>query len=378
MIGIRDRSWRGQPVRERTEREGARGRVGRADVWLVWLLAASVAVFLTSNPLYLATACLGALMVCTSLPWRSQQSFYDLAVKLVLFFALLSIPFNLLTGGRGPTLLFELPSLTFPDWFGGVTLGGAVTLESLLYALERALRVVALLLFAAAFNLAVDHYRLLRLLPPGLRQLGIVLTVAVMLLPQLVRQSKSAVEAQRLRGRKATGLRSVAALAVPVLGASLERSVQRAESLDARGFGRVPVSSSARRLAKAAASVAGAALLGAGSFVYFYYSAPAVAALLLLGGTALVAVAFWGGGDESSFYVKEMWDGADFAIAGSALLAPLMLLALRVLDAAGVGYSPFPEASFPAFHPLAVAAFLLLPAPALLMLSTKDEESDRG
>lgn len=372
MIGVSDQSWRGRSTGEGAEREGGHEGVGRADVWLAWLLAASISVFLTSNPLYLATACLGALMVCASLPQRSQRPFYGLAVKVVLFFALLSIPFNLLTGGSGPTLLFELPSLTFPEWFGGVTLGGAVTLESLLSAVERALRLVALLLFATAFNLAVDHYRLLRLLPPGLRQLGIVLTVAVLLLPQLVRQSKAAVEAQRLRGRRAMGLRSVAALAVPVLGASLERSVQRAESLDARGFGRTPATSSARRLAKGAASVTGAAFLGIGSFVYFYYSAPAIATVLLLGGTALVAAAFWSGGDESSFYVKERWNGVDLAIVGSAVLAPLTLLALRVLGAAGVAYAPFPEASSPAYHPLAVLAFMLLPAPALFMLSTKD------
>jgi energy-coupling factor transport system permease protein len=350
----------------------------RADVWLVWLLAASVVVFLTSNPLYLAAACLVALTVCTSIPQRSQQPYYGLVVKVALFFALLSVPFNVLTGSVGPTVLFEFPRLTFPSWFGGVTLGGAVSLESLVAALERAMRLVALLLFATAFNLAVDHYRLLRLMPPSLRQLGIVLTVAVLLLPQLVRQSKSSVEAQRLRGRRVAGLRSITALTVPVLGASLERSIQRAESLDARGFGRASFSSTAKDVARAALSVAGAGLLGVGSFAYFYWGgSSALTALLLLLGTALVAIAFWsGGGVKSSSYAKEAWRPADTLIAGCALLAAIALLVLRILGGAGVGYTPFPQVSLPAFHPLAVFALLLLLAPAALSVTKRREEFD--
>jgi energy-coupling factor transport system permease protein len=355
------------------------GSILRADAWLVWLLAASVAVFLTSNPLYLATACLTALAVCASLPQRSQQPYYGLVVKVALFFALLSIPFNLLTGSTGPTVLFELPRLTFPSWFGGVTLGGAASLESLLSALDRALRLVALLLFATAFNLAVDHYRLLRLLPSSLRQLGIVLTIAVLLLPQLIRQSRAAVEAQRLRGRRVAGVRSIAALTVPVLGASLERSIQRAESLDARGFGRPSVSSPAKNVARAASSVVGAGLLGIGSFIYFYYDEVSViTALLLLSGTALAAIAFWSGGagGESSSYVKEAWNSPDIMITGSALLSVALLLLLRIVDSAGVNYLPYPEASLPAFHPLAVLPFLVLLAPAALAPSARSEHVD--
>src|SRR4030042_1431365 len=91
----------------------------RAGARPAWLAAASIAVFLTSNPLYLATACLVGLTVYASIPGNARQRVYGLIIKVGLFFALLSIPFNLLTGSAGPTVLFELPRLTFPGWLGG-------------------------------------------------------------------------------------------------------------------------------------------------------------------------------------------------------------------------------------------------------------------
>jgi energy-coupling factor transporter transmembrane protein EcfT len=73
----------------------------QAEAWLAWLLAASIAVFLTSNPFYLATACLVGLVVYESLPRGRRRRAYGLVVKIGLFFALLSIPFNVLTGSSG-------------------------------------------------------------------------------------------------------------------------------------------------------------------------------------------------------------------------------------------------------------------------------------
>ena len=103
---------------------------------------------------------------------------------------------------------------------------------------SRALRLVALLLFAAAFNVGVDHYRLLRLVPrraPAARRR---------------RDRRGAAAAAGLRaGPGASPRRSdcagggcgacgdAGAFVVPVLAGALERSIQRAESLDARGFG---------------------------------------------------------------------------------------------------------------------------------------------
>jgi hypothetical protein len=81
-------------------------------------------------------ALLVALTVYASLPPNSKQRAYGFIIGVGVFFALLSIPFNLLTGSSGETDLFTLPSLSFPDWLGGVVL--LVSPPTALFAAERA------------------------------------------------------------------------------------------------------------------------------------------------------------------------------------------------------------------------------------------------
>jgi energy-coupling factor transport system permease protein len=355
----------------------------RTSAWLAWLAAASIAVFLTSNPLYLATACLVGLTVYASIPGNARQRVYGLIIKVGLFFALLSIPFNLLTGSAGPTVLFELPRLTFPGWLGGVTLGGAGTAESLLYATDRALRLIALLLFAAAFNVGVDHYRLLRLMPSALKQMGVVITVSVLLIPQAIGQTRAVMEAQRLRGRAVGGLRSLAGLTVPVLAGALERSLQRAESLDARGFGSLDPSAKGRNRWAVLLSVGGLGLAAGGAFAYFYYGGTTLAAgAAMASGFVLAAFAVraQGEGAGTSRYSHEPWTGRDGLIVGCALLSTALLILLRLLDTGDATYIPYPSVTTPAFHPLGALAFLLLLAPMLASAArngrNREDEND--
>ena len=343
----------------------------QAEAWLAWLLAASVAVFLTSNPFYLALACLAGLVVYESLPRGQRRRAYGLIVKIGIFFALLSIPFNVLTGSSGATAVVELPRLSFPGWLGGVTLGGDVTAESLLYAASKAMRLVALLLFATAFNVGVDHYRLLRLVPPALRQLGVVVTVAVLLLPQAFAQGRAVAEAQRLRGHRMRGLRSAGAFVVPVLAGALERSIQRAESLDARGFGSRPAGESTSLRAKALVVVS-VALMAAGLAAYLYYRdspLPAVAAMAGAAVTALLATRARGDAATTTRYSREALARPSTVVMACAALSVALLAGTRAVGAGGVAYYPFPTATVPELNPLAVVAVLLLLAPALFVVA---------
>jgi energy-coupling factor transport system permease protein len=339
--------------------------VVQAEAWLAWLVAGCVAVFLTSNPFYLATACLAGLVAYESLPGGQRRRAYGLIVKIGLFFALLSIPFNVLTGSSGSTALVDLPRLSFPGWLGGVTLGGQVTAEAALYAAGRALRLVALLLFATGFNVGVDHYRLLRLVPPALKQLGVVATVAVLLLPQSFTQARAVAEAQRLRGRRLRGLRDAAAFAAPVLAGALERSISRAESLDARGFGSAPRGDATGVWAKALVMLA-AGLAGAGVCLYLHRGENALPALALMVGAgvaAMLAVRTRGGGVEATRYSREPLARSSAVIIACSAAALMLLLALRVAGAGGIAYYPYPTAMTPELNPIAVLAFLLFLAP---------------
>jgi energy-coupling factor transport system permease protein len=350
----------------------------QAEAWSAWLAAASVGVFLTANPLYLATACLVGLVVYSSLPSRRRRGAYGLILKIGLFFALLSVPFNVLTGSSGATTLLELPRLTFPSWLGGVTFGGDATLEALLYATSRALRLIALLLFATAFNVGVDHYRLLRLAPRALRQLGVIVTVAVLLLPQAFAQARAVGEAQRLRGRRLRGVRDAGAFVVPVLAGALERSIQRAESLDARGFGSGPVEMGRTTRLLTTAAIA---LLAGGVSAYAYdrhYALPAFVAVAASAAAAMLALKTRGRRVETTRYSQERPAMSSAVVAGCALLSLLVLAALRVLGAGDIDYFPYPTATMPQFSPVVLLAVLLLLAPAFCTTASGGDADEGG
>jgi energy-coupling factor transport system permease protein len=62
--------------------------------------------------------------------------------------------------------------------------------------------------------------------------------LATRLVPTLERDATGLVEAVRGRGLEITGLRSRAGLVSPLVAGSLERALNLAESMEARGFGR--------------------------------------------------------------------------------------------------------------------------------------------
>jgi energy-coupling factor transport system permease protein len=342
----------------------SRGSGGlHAGAWLAWLLAVSAFVFLTSNPLYITLALLAAagayLAVRDTAKGRAMTPFVVLGLAL----AALSVTFNLITGSNGETVLLALPSLTFPDWFGGVTLGGNVTAEQLVTAGTRALSIGSLVLAAAAFNGGVDHFRLLRLAPRGLSQVMAVFTIAALVVPQGFAQAKAVAEGRRLRGREGRGLCALPALVLPVLQGALERSVQRAESLDARGFG----GGAAGSRWTALLGVGGLGLAAWGAFAHFYYGAAVLPSLAMAIGLALVAAMLYAGGARRRAFLRtDPLTDRDWLLLACAALSLALVLALRLAGAGDVTYLPYPDLAWPAFHPAGAVAAVVLLAPALL------------
>jgi energy-coupling factor transport system permease protein len=342
--------------------ERAAGRALHPGAWLCWLLGGSASIFLTSNPLYLSLGFLAAVAVYlaagASTKGRALQPFVLLGIAV----ALLSVPFNVLTGSAGATELARLPALRSPGWFGGVTFGGAITAEALVTAGGRALTIATLVVLAAAFNARIDHFRLLRLAPRALSQLMLPLTIAVMIVPQTVAHGRSVAEARRLRGWPERGVRMLPFLLLPVLRGALERSVQRAESLEARGFGRGAV---APDWWAPWVGALGVGLSAWGAFAHFYYGAGAVAAATMLAGVLVVgAVLVRSGGTGPNGLRRERWTTPDMLVAGTALLTLALVFLLRLSGAGDADYLAYPQVSAPAFHPAGAAAFLLLLAPA--------------
>jgi len=341
---------------------------GEADAlhpltWAAWLGAALAMVFLTSNPLYITIMGLAALLVYVSNRRREQRAMdYLLAGGVAL--AALTVPLNLLAGSSGATEIVALPSATLPRWLGSVTFGGDVTAESLVHAAGQAAGIATMMALVFAFNASVDHFRLLRHVPAGLAQLGIIITIGLLLIPETLTRAAALRESRALRGHRAGGGGATLAMALPLLSSALERSVQRAESLDSRGFGRL---ARRRGVVETLLAVAGVALAACGAFWAYYADAPALPlAAMAAGGAIVVAVVVRQGADSAAVRLPSpTMSAGDAVVVGACALALAVFAVSQALDAGGLTYMPFPEITAPSFSAIPALACLLMAAPAL-------------
>lgn len=330
--------------------------------WAAWLGCGLTMILLTSNPLYVALIALSALVVYAS-HRRAGRRAIDVLLVGGVALALLTIPLNLVTGSTGATTVFDLPSLTMPGWLASVTFGGPVTAESLTYAAIHALAIAGILALVCAFNVSVDHFKLLKYTPPGLAQLGIIVTISLLLVPETLRRILTLAESRTVRGYESR-LRSIPGLLLPILAEALERSVQRAESLDARGFGRLAAPPNAFETIAAVACVGIAAVSG---FWYYYYPSDhlASAAVTVIGAAGVAAIA-WRQARRSATtrLMLPRVSPADRIVLGASLVGAACLALSRIFAVGSVAYLPFPSVSAPQFHPLPAVACLLLVIPA--------------
>ncbi|HYS03103.1 MAG TPA: energy-coupling factor transporter transmembrane protein EcfT [Candidatus Eisenbacteria bacterium] len=193
--------------------------------WCAWALAAIAAALVERSP-YLQLLLLAILLTV----WIAAR--HDRSIgywRAVLALGLLPILFSLVFSRFGTHVLFRLPK-DLP------VIGGAWTLEAALYgASTGAALLLAMLVFAVAQS-TLRTADLLAVLPRPLYRLGTLVALALALVPQALASLQAVSDTRRLRGLR-SGWRTALGLLLPVLLTTLERALQYAESLDARGFG---------------------------------------------------------------------------------------------------------------------------------------------
>ena len=112
-----------------------------------------------------------------------------------------------------------------------------VTREELRIGLFQGLRLTAVALAFAAYALLLDHDRLVQAAGFARRSV-LAVALATRLVPTLERDASGLSEALRGRGVEVTGVRGRATLLAPLLAGSLERALNLAEAMEARGYGR--------------------------------------------------------------------------------------------------------------------------------------------
>lgn len=334
--------------------------------WTAWLAAAALPALSTRNPLYLSLILLAVSITYAALGRRNPTArSWSAFIRFGALLWLLTIPFAMLTSHVGTIILFRLPR----DW---PIIGGPITGEALLYGLTGGLALIALLLIFATFNIAVDQARLLRLTPGFLYQAGVVAGIAVAFVPTMVATWQSIREAQQVRGHKVRGVRDLLPLLLPLLVTALERAMNLAGSMEARGFGgQVLVVTPRQRLAHQLALLGGLALVGLGLAINaFWPQLVIVGSLQLAGGLALMVWSFWDVGRRSrrTRYRRWPWTRLDVVVIVLGAVGVSAWLAVMFLRANWLHYYPYaPYSPWPRFSPVVGAVLLLLAVPGLLL-----------
>jgi energy-coupling factor transport system permease protein len=334
--------------------------------WWAWAACLSVAAMQTSDPNPFLLLLIGAVACFVAASCRSNSpssASLGLFLRIAVIVIVIRVAIEILFGQRGIPghVLFTLPRLPLPTWAAAVSIGGAVTLESILTALVLGLQIAVILVSFGAANSLVSPYRLLRCLPAVLYETGVAVTVALSFTPELIETISAVRQARRLRGIPTTGLRGLRGVAVPVLEGALDRSLQLATSMDARGYGRrtasgrgvhaVAVGATALGLLLAAVGMYG--VIDAGSLFGLGLPIVAVAAVL-----CAVGLTVGGRLTDRTRYRPDRWGAQEWTIVGSGLVAVGSMVLAHALNVPGMEVS---------FVPLHAPPLPLLPVGGILV-----------
>ena len=334
--------------------------------WWAWALGLATAASRTSNPLLLLLIIgVAGWVVARRRPDAPWSRSYAVFLKLGLVVVGLRVVFEVVLGsGIGQHVIVTLPEIPLPSWFAGVSLGGPVTLEEVLFAAYQGLVLATMLACVGAANSLANPSRLLASVPAALYEVGVAVVVAMTFAPQLVDDVTRVRTARRLRGRSERGVRAFAGSVMPVLEGALERAVNLAAAMDSRGYGRIGAVSPALRRSAAGLLLGG--LLGIALGVYGLLddgTAGSFALPLLLIGAAAGATGLALAGRRSirTRYRPDPWALPEWLVTLAGVVPAGVLVAVSVTDPASLVGPTSPPAwpALPLVPALAVLAAAL-------------------
>ena len=339
-----------------------------ALAWTSWVVGALVVLSATRNPLYLGLtlACVGVVAVSVhSRPWTGPVTFSPLRFGLIVI--TLSTLFNALSVHVGRTVLLRLP-----EWLP--LLSGAITLEAVVYGALNGLVLTGIFATFTVLNMALPVRALVRLIPRAFYQVAVVVSIAVTYVPTTQRQFLQIREAQAIRGHRTRGLRDWLPLFMPLLVGGLERALQLAEAMIARGF--ASSGEAAHDALTRLVIIQGLVALLIGWLLRLGWRQEAMGTALMVAGIGLVMAALWviGRRVRHTDYRPAPWTGRDWAILLSAAAsAAAFLVHVPGLNWESIFFYPYPALTWPGFDLVIGIAILGLLTPALLIAMTDED-----
>ena len=256
-------------------------------------------------------------------PWSRSISFYlQLGGIVVLLRLLFRIVFNL--ADAATDVAITLPSLSIDLGFGNsIHLLGAVSTLSIHAALVDGFRLAAIILSIGMANSLANPRKLLRATPGALYEVATAISIAINLAPQLITSLKLVRRARGLRGHS-KGIKALTGIVIPVLEDTIDKSMQLAASMSARGFGRKTNRNSTQLLLARIATALTLILLTVGvAMLLFSPAQQLVDLLVIIAGfiSAGVTLRLSSTRTSRTKYIVQRWRLGDaIVIASSALL----------------------------------------------------------
>jgi energy-coupling factor transport system permease protein len=132
---------------------------------------------------------------------------------------------------------FSLPQLQLPEWMTGIRVGGDVTKERMLLVFTESMKFAVLLIAFGAASALSSPVKIIKSISGRVYLFGVVLIIAVSVLPQIVQSFNRVLAARRMRGLERLSIKNFRSVITPVLEESLERALDLSAAMESRGFG---------------------------------------------------------------------------------------------------------------------------------------------
>jgi len=338
--------------------------------WWLWSLGMATAASRTTNPLLLVlTVAVVAFVVSArrgESPWSKGFGAY-LIVGLVIIGV--RIVFRMVFDGQqGRHVLFSLPEISLPEAAAGIRIGGAVSLEGVLAALYDGLRLATLLICLGAANVLANPKRLLKSVPSALFEVGVAVTVALTVAPQLVESARRVTRARRLRGDVGRRTHWFRQVVVPIMTDALDRSLLLAAAMDSRGYGRTAGVSRSSRVVTGVLMLTGLTGICVGTYGLLDTTTPRTLGLpMLVVGVVVSACGLAASGSriKRTRYRPDHWRLPEVGVALSGVVVAAVLYLAASVDPENLNPSLQPL-RWPTLPLLAGFGVLLGLAPALI------------